>query len=204
MQLILLQLTMSLSSVIRRRWASTLSKNMTTRIQSIELPERFKGTVVEKWAKYWKQLLIDYKEMIIDTGKWMKDHPTKTIIYGTLGTGIYVMNERNPTSDDFREQFLKASNELIQVSLDCQNPEAAKHIKNIELWYNSGLIRRLSLGVISLIWLADFDENVALYKAQCKYLQPEYLKFDQRVVDVGFWNKYWVLEKKMIDYDVNF
>ena len=31
------------------------------RIQLPQLPEKFKGTVVERWVKYWKGLASDYK-----------------------------------------------------------------------------------------------------------------------------------------------
>lgn len=194
---------MTFSSLIRSRLSSTWSTNVTSRIKTIQVPEKLKGTIVEKWVTYWKQLVIDYKEMVIDTGKWMKDHPAKTTVYGIIGTGIYVMNDRNPTLDDFREQFLKSSNELILVHPSCQNSVAAEHVTQIERWYNNGLIRRLTLGVVSFIWVADFHKDVALYKAKCEYLEPEYATFHTRVIDVGFWNKFWVLEKKMIDYDVN-
>lgn len=184
-------------------WTKSVSPK-TQLMDRFKLPERYKGTVIEKWANYWKQLLIDYKEMIFDTGRWVRDNQKKAAIYGIIGTGSYLLNHANPTLDDFKTHFLRASNELILVHESCQNPVAAKHVKDIELWYNSGVIRRLSLGVISFIWLADFDKDVALYKARCEYLQPQYMTFDQRVIDVGFLNKFWILESKMLDYDVNF
>lgn len=190
--------------MLRSRAMSTVSKPVTDQIPNIKLPQRLKGTIVEKWAIYWRQLAIDYKEMVLDTGKWMKEHPKRTTIYTIFGSGTYVLSKANPSLADFQTQFYKARDELILVSEELQNPVSKTHIRDIDRWYNSGQIRRLSIGIMSFIWLADYDKETALYKAQCEYLKPKYSTFHERIIDVGFWNKFWVLEDKMRDYDVNF
>lgn len=169
-----------------------------------ELPERLKGTVVEKWANYWKQLGIDYKEMVIDTGKHMIQHPLKTTVYATLGISTYLFCKHNPDFEDFKKEFQSNKNQLILVHESCQNPISSNHIKNLEKWFNQGVVRRLSLGVISFIWIDNYDKDCSLYKTTCEYLKVPYAGFSERIIDIGFWDKYWVLEERMKDYDVNF
>lgn len=36
-------------------------KSATAKLPRLQLPEKFKGTVVERWANYWKGLANDYK-----------------------------------------------------------------------------------------------------------------------------------------------
>lgn len=41
----------------------TKLNTLETAANKIEIPERFKGTVVEKWAGYWKNLYRDYYDV---------------------------------------------------------------------------------------------------------------------------------------------
>uniref|UniRef100_A0AAG5CYH0 Mitochondrial import inner membrane translocase subunit Tim29 n=1 Tax=Anopheles atroparvus TaxID=41427 RepID=A0AAG5CYH0_ANOAO len=177
--------------------------SLQTRIDSITLPERFKGTIVEKWATYWKNLVIDYKEMVIDTGRSMRDRPVRSGIYVSLLASATYAGVNNPSEADFYDQYRRAYNELSLVHPACQNPVASQHLTFLERCHNEGIIRRLSLGVVSFIWLDNYDKGLAIYKAMCPYLQPRYLTFHQRIIDVGFNGKFWTLERKMVDYDIN-
>lgn len=191
--------TMFSPKIVADMWSSRYNKRF-----RFELPERFKGTIVEKWAKYWKQLGIDYKEMVIDTCKHMYEHPLKTTIYAGIGTTTYFLSKHNPDFEEFKKEFQDNKNQLILVAEPCQNPVSANHIKNLERWFNQGVVRRLTLGVISFIWIDNYDKNCSLYKTTCEYLKPPYATFNERVIDVGFLNKFWVLEERMKEYDVNF
>lgn len=68
---------------------------------------------------------------------------------------------------------------------------------------NEGRLRHLSLGVLTLVYYTDFDPDVALYEAQCSNLSVPWREFPQRVLDVGFAGRWWNLNSKMKDYDVN-
>jgi Translocase of the Inner Mitochondrial membrane 29 len=176
---------------------------MQERITGYELPERFRGTIVEKWAKYWRQLVSDYKDMVIDTGRDMRNKPFKTSVYLGLLTGSYLCCKNNPDEQSFFEEIRKYNNEMMLLAEPCQNPVSVDHLVFVERCKNAGLLRRLTLGVVSFIWVDNYDKDLALYKSTCSYLKPEYLKFHERVIDVGFWNKWWTLSEKMVDYDIN-
>lgn len=53
------------------------------------------------------------------------------------------------------------------------------------------------------MWIDNYDKDCFLYKTVCPYLKPRYLTFHERIIDVGALDKWWVLETKMKDYDVN-
>lgn len=184
--------------VLKRKQTALLS-----RLDAVQFPEKYKGTVLEKWALYWKNLVRDYKEMIIDTGKTMRDRPVRSGIYLTLLGATYYCGVNNPDEADFGIRFRQCSNELQLVHPSCQNPEASRHIQFLQRCYNEGIVRRITLGVVSFIWLDNFDRGVAIYQAICPYLQPRYMTFHERIVDVGFNNEWWILKKKMVDYDIN-
>ncbi|XP_058448507.1 mitochondrial import inner membrane translocase subunit Tim29 [Malaya genurostris] len=196
------------------RFASSLARNnveslkekraaLLSRLDALQFPEKYKGTIWEKWANYWKNLVIDYKEVVVDTGRTMRQRPIRSGIYLTLlGSGYYCC-AHNPDETDFLEKFHKCGNELSLVHLSCQNPETTAHILFLQRAFNEGIIRRISLGVVSFIWLSDFDRGVTIYKAICPYLQPKYATFHERIIDVGFNDEWWILKQKMKDYDIN-
>lgn len=84
-----------------------------------------------------------------------------------------------------------------------RNPVAVKHIKFLEKCYNENVVRYMNLGILSFIWVDDYDNTCANYRATCSYLRPRYMTFYQRIIDVGFLNRWWISEEKMRDYDVN-
>ncbi|KAL0117576.1 hypothetical protein PUN28_010408 [Cardiocondyla obscurior] len=173
-----------------------------TKIRSYEkIPERIKGTFLERWAKYWHGLYVDYKDVAFDVAKDCRERPVRAGLYVTRG--CFYSCRHNPDETMFREQLIQNSLKLIQVGESIRNPVSVEHIKWLEQCYNEGLIRRLNLGVLSLIWLDNYDKDCSLYKAICPYLKPRYITFHERIIDVGFLEKYWLLERKMKDYDVN-
>lgn len=184
-------------------------KNLALKLPSIPkipkpyLPERFKGTIVEKWAKYWEGLLHDYSEVFRDSVKQSKEKPYWTALYFSLASGLLYAGKNNPTEMDFRDQVVEYQNLFGLVGKPIRNPNAEVYLKTLENWHNAGIIRRFSLGFFSIIWLDNYDKDVGLYKAQCDYLKPRYLTFHERIIDVGFLNRFWNLDRKMQDYDTN-
>lgn len=174
-----------------------------TVVNRIELPDRFKGTIVEKWAGYWKNLSRDYRDVAVGVGEQIKQKPLRSAVYGTLAGAAYYCAKHNPDERDFAEKLKRFNADLVLVHESCQNPSSAQYVKFIEQAQNAGIIRIWNFGVVSFMWLDNYDEALGVYKATCTYLQSEYLTLYQRIIDVGFLDKWWKLEQRMIDFDIN-
>uniref|UniRef100_A0A0K8SP00 Mitochondrial import inner membrane translocase subunit Tim29 n=1 Tax=Lygus hesperus TaxID=30085 RepID=A0A0K8SP00_LYGHE len=170
---------------------------------AFKLPERFKGTFVERWAEYWQAVSKDYKDVLVDAVKDVRDKPAKGALLATLFGVSYYCAKRNPDEASFRDTLLTCSNDFIFVGPPIRNPETTRHLSTLEQYYNEGVIQRFSFGVFSIMWVDNYRDSVGAYKATCQYLTPEWLKFRKRIVDVGFLNRWWILEKKMVDCDIN-
>lgn len=189
-----------------------LTQTIKTRLNAIEtsvsnkftFPEKYKGTIYEKWYRYWQQLGIDYKDVFVNVAQQAKEKPILASVYCTTGVALTYFMKNNPSEEDFRIQLRNYNAEAVMVHDSCLNAKATDYIKFIEKCYNQGTIRYFSLGFISFLWIDNYDSDVSLYKATCEYIRPQYLKFHERVIDVGFMNKWWNLSKKMKDYDVNY
>lgn len=195
-----------LSSSVRQRIAQNIQSRIDSTKQRISdkftLPEKYKGTIIENWSRYWKQLFIDYGEVFGGVGTTIRTKPVKSAFYAATGTGLYLCAKKNPSPVDFMIQLRNLTGDLVLVDPKCHNPQSAEYLQFLERCMNRGLIRNLNLGVCSIMWLADYDAQLSLYKTTCSYTGVQYSKFPDRVIDVGFWGKWWNLRNKMIDYDV--
>ncbi|KAK9511632.1 hypothetical protein O3M35_000254 [Rhynocoris fuscipes] len=167
------------------------------------MPEKLKGTILEKWLLYWRDVIKDYSDVTKDAVRDVIDKPWKGVtLLTTFSSSVYFM-KTNPDEDSFRDTLLSYSNDLIFVGPAIRNPEAVNHLKFLEKCYNEGIIRRASFGLFSIIWIDNYDKTLGIYKALCPYLKPELLKMHERIIDVGFCNKWWIIDRKMVDNDVN-
>lgn len=186
------------SSLIKTKFGAVQN-----RLNNIGVPERFKGTIVEKWLSYWKGLVRDYRDVFLDVGKQMKEKPIRASIYGAIGGSAVYSFKHNPNENDFIEQLRTCNTKMVLMAPDCHNPATSEHIIFLERCYNEGIIRRLSVGIFSVLWLDNYDQALSLYKATCSYTKPDLLTWHNRIIDVGFMDKWWKISEKMIDYDIN-
>lgn len=175
--------------------------------------------------KFWEVLYSDYKEVVVDTFTGMKAKPKKAAAYLTgifncsqrqsqhcyrviilICTGIGCMlyaAETNPAARTYYEAMVKAADDAILVSEANLNPATDNRLCLIRQSYNEGTVCCLSLGLFSLIWLANYHQDCGIYPSQCKYLQPGIINFHKRIIDVGFLGQWWNIQWYMKDFDVN-
>lgn len=179
--------------------------SLSTRISNkFTLPERFKGTVVEKWAIYWKGLFSDYGEVLSNLAKDAVKNPKKSAIYGTIGYALYASGENNPDEEALVYALRHYNNNMVMVETTLQNPESAEYLRMMEQSINQGTLRLLSLGICTLLWLDIHDKDVCVYSAICNHTKVGYWNFHERIVDVGFWNHWWRLDWKMRNFDASY
>lgn len=184
---------------------SSRTTNISTKLSNtFTLPERFKGTFVEKWANYWKGLLTDYKDVAIGLVKESKAKPRKAAFYAISSYGLYQCAKRNPDEEDFLRLFRQASNDLIMVNPSLQNPTSAAYIRRLEGDFNQNRLRFLSLGIFTILWEDLYDKDDCTYPAQCEYTQVKFWNFFDYVIDVGFWNQFWRMKYELHNFDVNY
>lgn len=152
---------------------------------------------------YFQNILNDYRTVAVETVGDMKSHPIKATIYITsLGFTGYLM-KTNPSKESFYESVTENANKLVTVGDPIRNPYSETHIRNLVDCANRGVLRRLTFGVCSFMWIDNFDESVDLYEARCKPLKVGWLEWRERIVDFGMVGRWWELDKAMQEYDVN-
>ncbi|KAK2832806.1 hypothetical protein Q5P01_016695 [Channa striata] len=103
----------------------------------------------------------------------------------------------------FDAVLLERSNQLSLLSPWNRNGSSDGHVQSLVKLRNEGRLRHASLGVLSLVYYADCDPDNTLYETQCSNLSVRWRELHERVLDVGFAGRWWILNSKMQDYDVN-
>ena len=173
------------------------------RLSSVSLPERLRGGSIERAVEYLKQVAIDYKQVFIDTTKQCRDRPLKATFYGSLLASVVYCMATNPDEHDLEQQLLESHNNLSSVPQSIQNTDSCDYVLKLNELKNQKLLNYQSLGLFSVLYLSDWPKSCCLYVNQCQYIRPKLSSYLDRIVDIGFVNKFRLLDTKMIDYDVN-
>lgn len=172
--------------------------------EPVKFPEKFKGTIVEKWADYWKNLFIDYRQMLQDLRSDIQEEPLKALKWTTGFAITYALAKNNPNEMDFKNELKKVENEVALVPEDCLSKKSLEYLRYVETCYNEGAIHYQSLGIFSLMYVSELSDSCDLYKAHCSYMKPTFISYPSLIVDVGIMGKWWNLHKKTSNFDVNF
>jgi len=189
---------------LNKLYSTIVGSNSLKQIPSrFSFPERFRGTIVERWKQYWESVAKDYYESTVGIGTYARANPIKSSLAVATASCAYYCASTNPDEHSYRSEILDCANTMLYISPAVRNPSTVKHLEYIEKCYNVGVVKRLNLLLFSVIWIDEFNNDIQAYKANCKYLKPSVLSVHQRAVDIGFLNVWWSLKKIMVDYDVN-
>jgi len=166
------------------------------------VPEK-KRTFAENFVRYWKNIAHDYKDVCVETYKEAKEKPKKATIYLIILGLLGYLLKTNPSERHFNERVITDRLELDLVGMPIRSVKAEKHIRSLAKLQCSGQVRYQSFGFFSVIWKHDIDKRLGIFDSQCSYLRPLLTEIPERVVDIGFANRWWVSKQNMIDFDIN-
>ncbi|XP_004378388.2 mitochondrial import inner membrane translocase subunit Tim29 [Trichechus manatus latirostris] len=158
------------------------------------------------WARLgtWSRALLrDYAEACGDAAAAARARPVRAAVYVGLLGGAAACCALAPSEAAFEEALLDASGTFLLLAPATRNRDSEACLQRL-LWLRGrGRLRHRNLGFCSLVYEAPFDAQASLYQARCRYLQPRWADFPGRILDVGFMGRWWVLEARMRDCDIN-
>ncbi|KAJ8254220.1 hypothetical protein COCON_G00208320 [Conger conger] len=182
------------ASLVLKRWCSNAVQSKGSRL------ERLRNSRVGAWCR---SLLADYKEACreVVVGSW--ERPFKASVYVSLLGGAWACYLTNPDDASFETSLLESANRLGLLSPWIRSGTSDGHVQGLVRLRNEGRLRHASLGVASLTYRADYDPTASLYEARCSFLSVPWAELWDRVLDVGFAGRWWFLDARMKDHDVN-
>jgi len=167
------------------------------------VPDVPKKKLSVKLKEYSTALYNDYKDVFVETCAEAKEKPIKATIYIVLLGALGYCMVNVPSEKDFWDDLISKDVQLNSVGRSIRNPETEKHLRELTALRMKGMLRYQNLAVCSILWRHNNQESLGVYDATCKYTQPLWLEMWDRVVDIGFVGKWWIMEKSMEEYDIN-
>lgn len=150
-----------------------------------------------------KNLLNDYVIVGKDVVVYAKVKPVRFTSLVLASIGCVLLWRRNPDLEDFIAEVVEYSNEISQCSRETKNFQAQEYLERFLLKDSQKSLQYINLGVCSVIVERLNYKDCYNYSEVCPHLQSRWSTLSRRFVDFGLWNKWWLLQKNMIDFDVN-
>ena len=151
-------------------------------------------------------LYRDYKQAFIDVFKHIKEKPVKSGVQATLlGLASY-SNIHNPDLDSYKETLFSASNEHSLISDLIRNKQSIKKVKWLMKLYSEDRLIRYNLVVCSVILQKKHSTYNDSVEKHCSTIDSRWVYFEdwkERFVDIGYLGRWYLMDKIMIDYDIN-
>uniref|UniRef100_A0A6G1S779 Uncharacterized protein C19orf52 n=1 Tax=Aceria tosichella TaxID=561515 RepID=A0A6G1S779_9ACAR len=153
---------------------------------------------------YFKNLSIDYLEVFKEVRQNARKRPLKASFYGASTLFVLNLFRANEGLRSYTSEVISACNRLGSVTENSRNPLSNEFIQQIGELNCHGVLRQIDLGFSTLIYKADANPDLALFRYHCSHLQPSFIEIlTDRVVDLGLLGHWINLELKMKDYDIN-
>ncbi|XP_025719129.1 mitochondrial import inner membrane translocase subunit Tim29 [Callorhinus ursinus] len=167
------------------------------------VPAAAKPRVWTRLGSWARVLLRDYAEACGDAAAAARARPWRAAVYAGLLGGAAASCALAPSEAAFEEALLDASGTLLLLAPATRKRASEDYVQRL-LWLRGrGRLRHVSLGPCALVYEAPVDAEASLYQARCRYLQPRWVDFPDRILDVGFGGRWWVLAARMRDCDIN-
>lgn len=162
------------------------------------------ATVLNRLNLFFRNIYLDYYEVFKEVQRGAQAKPLKALSYGASTLFVLNLFRTNEGLRSYSSEVVSACNRVASVSENSRNPESFAFVQNIGEWNCHGLLRQIDLGFSTIIYRADSNPEVALFRYQCSYLKPSLKEFlQERLVDLGFLGHWLLLEIKMQNYDIN-
>lgn len=161
-------------------------------------------SALNKIKLYFNNIYLDYKTVFVELQQSARDRPLKASLYGS--TILFVINLLRTNEDlrSYEEEIVNAATKLVSVADESRNIVSQEFVDQLTQSRCNGTLRQLDLSLFTLVYSSDFNRDLAIYKAVCPYMKPTLTEFfKERIVDFGILGHWLLLERKMIDYDVN-
>jgi hypothetical protein len=172
-----------------------------------------KVPLMKQFTDYLKTIYRDYKDVAVHTVKTANDKPFTALGYGLLLSALLVFYKKNPSMQDYVDVRRDMFNEILMCG-STYSKRSHFYLKELNRLDNLEQLEYRSFVLFSVIMVKKFSARDATYEKNCaqlntpnKYsifnLPNRTLLFISRIIDVGFCDEWYFLNKNMRDFDVD-
>ncbi|XP_064293324.1 mitochondrial import inner membrane translocase subunit Tim29 [Phalacrocorax carbo] len=154
-------------------------------------------------GRWWRALLQDYAAAAREAASDARRRPAAAAASMAGLAGAAACVAAVPSAESFEAATVEAADALLLLSPATRSPGADRHVQRLLRRRDAGRLRYRHLLFAAVVYEAPHADDTALYPARCRYLRPRWRDLPARLLDVGFWGRWWVLGARLRDCDVN-
>ncbi|XP_075594277.1 mitochondrial import inner membrane translocase subunit Tim29 [Balearica regulorum gibbericeps] len=154
-------------------------------------------------GRWWRALLQDYASAAREAALGARRRPGAAA--GSLAglAGAIACAAAVPSAESFEAATVEAAGTLLLLSPGTRSPSADRHVQRLLRRREAGRLRYRNFLFLAVVYEDPHADDAALYLARCRHLRPRWRELPGRLLDVGFWGRWWVLGARLRDCDIN-
>ncbi|KAE9547711.1 hypothetical protein FO519_009077 [Halicephalobus sp. NKZ332] len=158
---------------------------------------------VKRVVDYFKQVSEDYQIVFTESIEDIPKYPVRSMAFMTTVGAMIAAASTNPTEKQMLDRLTEWRLELGTVPNSIHSTSSDFTLKDRTEMINQNRYDYLNCLLFSLIVRRTYDRKAELYETQDRNLQDwPWSQILKNVVDIGAFNKFWMLEKAFVDYDI--
>jgi hypothetical protein len=153
--------------------------------------------------KYLRQLSLDYRDALIETGRILVRRPIKTMFYSSNIALLVYAYHTMPTLQTYKSDLIEFQHQEMLTSSLIRNQSVEVYVDTIERLLESEQIHFVDCYLFSLIIYRHQhrtnDKSCQVYENLCSYL---HLKRRARLIDIGAFNRWFILNRQLRRADI--
>lgn len=154
-------------------------------------------------SEFLKRLFADYRDALVETGRKSLQRPLKTIFYSSNVAVLVYAYRTMPSFENYQNQLIECRQQEILISIPNRNKQVEIYLDTIEQLLATEKIHFVDCFLFSLIIYRSQSRTDGrlnrVYENLCSYL---HLKRHSRIIDIGAFNRWFVLKKKFVQADI--
>ncbi|GFR71360.1 mitochondrial import inner membrane translocase subunit Tim29 [Elysia marginata] len=172
-------------------------------VNTTKVATKVKVGLLKRFGNYLKFVADDYKAVAQETLQDITSGSIKAAMYIGGLAGLGVLYRANPTERDLETDLMESAHDLSLIGEPIRSTRADDFVDKLCSACRDGRLHYTSLGILSLVWISEYRDELDLYSAKCKHTNLPWYQWHEKVVDIGILGKFMTLNKLMKDYDVN-
>ncbi|KAL1244770.1 Mitochondrial import inner membrane translocase subunit [Trichinella spiralis] len=149
---------------------------------------------------YLTTVLTDYKAVAKDVIVELEEKPWKFVLGGISLCFFYTAYACNPTYQDFLSTVTQCRLQLLQLADLMRNERSQAHVDKLSILFNQQAIHAVNCIFFTVLLEKESLDGCDLYSVQNSL--DKWTKWQDRIVDIGAFDRWFLLSKSMQNYDV--
>ena len=158
--------------------------------------------ILKQYSRSVTNIFSDYSETIKNVNKYWIERPYQFSFASSCVLILSILTFKCPDQESYFCSITECTNDISLLPPGLRSKKSEKEIYRLKSSLDESMIRSISLGPCRVAYMDKKPLKTQLFSLTSNFLMPSSFTFYDRILDVGFWNKWWYITSVMVDFDV--